>query len=484
MVNDYPSSQKFQNSLQEQEDILFKDTSDDSLLFPDLTKDYIALVEEACEAGDIKLAHNLTLSLHPADIADLLEFLERDTRAFLVHAIGDDLTGEMLTELEPAVRDHILTMLEPVVVARLVCDVETGDAVYLLENLPPVKLQEILSHISGLHRIAVEQAFKYPENCVARIMRRDFLSLPGYWTVGQTVDFCMESKDLPEKFYEIYVVDPAYKPIGAIAIPDLLKAGRSPKLEDLANPDFNPVSIEDTTEDVAYQFEHYRLNSVPVIGHGGRIIGVILMDDVVEIIQEGVEDDIKQLAGVGGEELTDSVAEIVKNRGYWLAINLITAILASIIISFFGETIEKYVVLAAMGPLVASMGGNSGSQTLTVAVRAIATRMLTETNMKRIIFKELKIGLINGFLFASIVAILVVIGALFDLWALDYKLCLIMGVAMLVQMIAAALSGILIPLILRAFKIDPAVSAVVFVTTVTDVVGFFSVLGLATWILD
>lgn len=464
-------------------EINIADSADNKIQYVALTKDYITDLESCLKNKDIETAHDLALSLRPADIADLLEYLERSERALLIEAIGADLKGAILTELDPRVRDHILTLLKPKIIADIVSELETSDAVYILENVTPIKLQEILSHISGLHRVAVEQAFQYPEDSAARIMRRDFISLPGYWTVGQAVDFFMDGKDIPEKFYDIFVVDPTYRPVGVLSVPTLLKSGRSPTLESLADTDFHPITTEDDKEDVAYLFEHYGLNSLPVIGRGGRIVGTILVDDAVEIIQTEADEDIKQLAGVGGEEITDTLSEVVKNRGYWLAINLVTAIVAAIIIAFFSETIEKYVVLAAMGPLVASMGGNAGSQTLTVVVRAIATRSLNDTNIHKSILKELKVGMVNGVIFAFFAALLVIVGALIDLWVLDYKLCIIMAAAMLMSMISAAMSGILIPLALRYFKIDPAVSAVVFVTTVTDVVGFFSVLGLAQWIL-
>ncbi len=467
-------------------DILAIDTHNvtpSDALPPELTNDYVETVKLALLEENLKLAHDMALALHPADIADLVEFLERDVRDVLIEAIGCDLSGEILTELEPSVRDHVLSALEPQVIASYISNLDTGDAVYIIENLSPIKLKEVLSHVSGLHRVALEQAFQYPENSVARIMRRDFLTFPAYWTVGQTVDFCMASHDLPEKFYEIYVVSPNYKPIGSIPLTSLIRTNRETCLEDLAEKDYNPVSVTDSQEEVAYQFEHYRLNSIPVLGHGGRIIGVVLVDDIVEIIHLEASEDIKQLAGVGGEELNDDIKDVVKNRSYWLGINLITAILAAVIISFFGDIVEKYVVLAALGPLVASMGGNAGSQTLTLAIRGIATRTLIETNMRRTIKKELIIGLCNGFIFASVIALLVYVGALADLWKADYRMAIVMAIAMLIQLIIAALSGIIIPLILRAFKIDPAVSAVVFVTTVTDVVGFFSVLGLASIIL-
>jgi magnesium transporter len=458
------------------------DTQD--IIPPELTNDYVANVKEFLLEGDLKSAHDMALILHPADIADLIEFLDRDIRNVLIEAIGTDLSGDILTELEPRVRDQVLYILEPEIIAKYISDLDTSDAVYVLENLSPTKLRDVLSYVSGLHRVAVEQAFKYPENSVARIMRRDFLTFPEYWTVGQTVDFCMETHDLPEKFYEIYVVSPTYKPIGSIPLTSLIRHSRATALKDLIEKDYNPVFVTDSQQDVAYQFEHYRLNSVPVLGHGGRIIGVVLVDDIVEIIHSEAEDDIKQLAGVGGEELDDDIRVVVKNRAYWLGINLITAILAAVIIAGFGDIVEKYVVLAALGPLVASMGGNAGSQTLTLAIRAMATRMLTETNVKRIIKKEFIIGICNGIIFAIIVAIFVYTGAMLKLWEADYRMGIVMAASMLIQLIMATLSGIIIPVFLRFLKIDPAISAVVFVTTVTDVVGFFSVLGLATLILN
>lgn len=456
---------------------------DDNSLPPELTSDYVETVQEYLSEGDLKTAQDLALRLRPADIADLIEFVDRDTRHTLIEAIGTGLSGSILTELEPNIRDQVLSILEPKIIAEYISDLDSGDSVYVIENLPPLKLKEVLSHVSGLHRVALEQAFQYPEDAVARIMRRDFLTLPAYWTVGQTVDFCMGSSDLPEKFYEIYIVSPTYKPVGSIPLTSLIRSSRDTKLEDLADKDYKPVSVHEHQEDVAYQIEHYRLNSVPVLGHSGRIIGVVLVDDIVEVIQSEAEDDIKQLAGVAGEELDDDIKDVVKNRAYWLGVNLVTAILAAIVIAYFGDIVEKYVVLAALGPLVASMGGNAGSQTLTLAIRGIATRMLTETNMRRTIKKELIVGLCNGLIFAIIAALLVYAGSLADLWKADYRMGIVMAVAMLVELITAAFSGIVIPLILRALKIDPAVSAVVFVTTVTDVVGFFCVLGLATIIL-
>jgi magnesium transporter len=455
---------------------------DDSLP-PELTNHYVENVKELLVAGQLKIAHDMALALHPADIADLIEFLDRDMRTILINAIGCDLSGEILSELEPRARDQVLNLLQPQIIANYISHIDTSDAVYIIENLPPVKLKEVLSHVSGLHRVAVEQAFKYPENSVARIMRRDFLTFPDYWTVGQTVDFCMESHDLPEKFYEIYVVSPTYKPIGSIPLTSLIRNQRETRLEDLVEKDYNPMSISDSQEDVAYQFEHYRLNSIPVLGHSGRIIGVVLVDDILEIIHANAEEDIKQLAGVAGEELNDDIKDVIKSRAYWLGINLITAILAAVIIASFSDIVEKYVVLAALGPLVASMGGNAGSQTLTLTIRAIATRMLTQTNMRRTIKKELIVGLCNGLIFAITAVILVYIGNWANLWKADYHMGIVMAVAMLVQLTMATFSGIVIPLILRSFKIDPAISAVVFVTTVTDVIGFFSVLGLATLIL-
>ncbi len=460
-----------------------KPEEDERDVSPDLNDEYINSVRSAIAESDFETAKSLTLSLHPADAADLLEFLDRDTRQELVKALGDHLDGELLSELEPSVRDHILTILSPEYIAKMIADLETGDAVYLLENLPPLKLRAILSQVSGLHRVAVEQAFQYPEDSAARVMRRDFIILPGFWTVGQTLEFCMQSEDLPERFYHIYVADAAYRPVGSISLPDLLRGGGSEKLENLADRDYDRLPPEAPQSEIVYLFEHYRINSVAVVGPGGRMIGVILVDDAVELIQEEAEQDIKQLAGVAGESLNDSLFHVVRNRGYWLGVNLFTAILAAVIISLFGSTIEEYVVLAAMGPLVASMGGNAGSQGLTLAVRALATKTLTETNMRRIIFKELYVGGINGVIFSLIAGGLAIAGAAVGLWEYDLRLFGVISFAMFLEFIAAAASGVLVPLGLQAMRIDPAISAVVFVTTVTDVVGFLGVLGLAAWLL-
>jgi magnesium transporter len=455
----------------------------DDYLPPELNNEYINNVETALLTGQIDVAHNMALALRPADLADLIEFLDKDVRSLLIQTISADLSGQLLTELEPHIRDQVLSILEAKVIANYIENLDTGDAVYIVENLLPLKLKEVLSHISGLHRVAIEQAFQYPENSVARIMRRDFVALPAYWTVAQTVEYCMDSKDLPEKFYDIYVVSSNYKPIGSIPLTTLVRSLRNLKLEDLADKDFNPISVDTQQQDVAYKIEHYRLNSVPILGHSDRIIGVVLVDDVVEIIQSEAEDDIKQLSGVGGEEFNDDIKNVIINRVYWLGINLITAILAAIVITYFSNIVEKYVVLAALGPLVASMGGNAGSQTLALTIRGIATRMLTKTNMRRIIRKEFIIGCCNGIVFATILVALIYVGNLLHLWEADYRMAIVMAGAILIQLIIAALSGIIIPLTLKAFKIDPAVSAVVLLTTVTDVIGFFGVLGLATVIL-
>lgn len=448
-----------------------------------LNKDYIHLIHKHIQEKENDVIKRLILDLHPADIADLLEYFERPLQAQLINIIKEDLTGHIIIELDPRVKDYILSLLNPNEIASIINGLNTSDTVYILENIHPDKLTDILSFISGLDRIAIERAFEYPENSVARIMQRDFISMPCSWDVQKALSFFKLNDHLPKKFYDIYITDNDHKLLGLISLYDLLKAQSENLLKDVCNKDCHPVFVDDTKEEVAYLFEHYHLNSIPVIGRAERVIGSILIDDAVDVLQTEVEEDIKQLAGVGGEEITDTIKDVVVNRGYWLLVNLMTAILAAIIISFFSQTIEQYVVLAAMAPLVASMGGNAASQTLTVIVRALATRDLNDTNQIKTLKKEFKIGLINGTIFAIICAIIVTLGAYGGLWVFDYTLCIIMMIAMFLAMVSAAMSGILIPLVLKKFNIDPAISAVVFVTTVTDVVGFFSVLGLGYWLL-
>jgi magnesium transporter len=452
---------------------------------PSLTPDLIRQLMNALALGDKNLSKELACPLHPADLADLIALLDYDTRRLLVEALDDDLSGEVLSELEESVRDEVLAWLTPEDVAQALHDLETGDQAYIVENLDESQLKDVLSHMNATDRADLEQILNLPDDVAGRLMRREVIAVPSFWTVGQVLDYSTEMGDehFPDKFYEVYVVDPSFKPVGSVALSDLLRSKRTRKISEITDYDIDRILVTATQDEVIYQFEQYSLVSTPVVDLYGRLIGVILVDDVVELIQEQADHNIKQMAGVGGEDLNDPLHRVVYNRWVWLFVNLWTAILAAVIIDGFSSTIEKYVILAAMGPLVASMGGNAGSQSLTVTVRGLATRTLTITNRKRIIHKEILIGVINGLAFAAIILCITFIGAELKLWTMDLKMSMIIAVAMFVQLCMATLSGVLLPLILKACRIDPAVSGVVFLTTITDTVGFFSVLGLAKWLL-
>ena len=340
---------------------------------------------------------------------------------------------------------------------------------------PSEEQAEILEQLPAPERVAVERILHYPEDSAGRRMQTEFIAVPPFWTVGQTIDYMRETADLPERFYELYVVDPAYRLQGAVALDRLLRTKRPVPISELMNPERRRVRATDDQEEVARQFERYDLVSAPVVDDGERLVGVITVDDIVDVIEEEAEEDVKALGGVSrDEELSDSVWTIVRSRFPWLLANLVTALLASWVISQFEHSIGKMVALAVLMPIVASMGGNAGTQTMTVAVRALATRDLGRGNAWRVIRRELFVGMLNGLGFALIM------GTIAAMWFNVTDLGLVIGLAMVTVLTAAALGGILIPLLLIRLGVDPAVSSGPFVTTVTDVVGFFSFLGIAT----
>ncbi|MDX5360699.1 MAG: magnesium transporter [Alphaproteobacteria bacterium] len=438
---------------------------------------FVAAVVAALDAADGAQIRDLCAELHPADLADLIGLLNRDERRDLVALLGALLTADVLSELDEGIRDDVLDQLDPKAVAAAISELDTDDAVYLLEDLDPEVQQEILKEVAPEDRTAVEQGLQYPEGSAGRLMQRELIAVPSYWTVGQVIDYMRETPDLPDDFYELIVVDPAYKPVGTVALSDLLRSRRAVIIEDIADTDVETIAVETDQEDVAYRFEQYGLVSAPVVDDSGRLVGVIMVDDVVDIIAEEADEDIKRLGGVGDEDLSDTVVATTRYRFPWLVVNLATALLASWVISWFEGSIAQIVALAVLMPIVASMGGNAGTQSLTVAVRAIATKELTSLNSARVIWRETAVGLLNGMLFA------VLMGAVAGFWFESLPLGLVMAAAMVINMLAAGLSGVLIPVALDRLKIDPAVASSVFVTTVTDVVGFFAFLGLAALVL-
>ncbi len=441
----------------------------------DFRSDFLRAVEAALEEGDSAKLKELTGDLHEADLADLIQPEEREK---LIATLGPEFSAGALSELDEGVRDQLLEALPAEMVAEALQQLDTDDAVYLLEDLDESDQKAILDQLPDLERVALKRSLEYPEDSAGRIMRTEFISVPPFWSVGQTIDYMREAEDLPERFDEIFVVDPAYHLIGAVALSRLLRSKREVMIEDITEPDIRPIPVDNDQEEVAQQFERYGLVSVPVVDQDNRLVGVITADDVVEVIQEEASEDILHLGGVSVTSVSDTVLHTTQQRFLWLFVNLGTAILASLVISLFGASIQQMVSLAVLMPIVASMGGNAGTQTMTVVVRALATRDLGPANVARVIARETAVGFLNGLLFAAIM------GTVTYFWFGNTDLGMVIGVAMVMNLVVAALAGILIPLGLNALGVDPAITSAVFLTTVTDVVGFFAFLGLASvWLL-
>jgi magnesium transporter len=434
----------------------------------------VRAVAQALEENDTAKVRSLVADVENPDLADLIEMLEPEQRVGLIQALGSDFDFEVLTEVDENVRDQLSEALPNDVLARGVSELDSDDAAYLLESLEEDDQKEILDQMPQGERAALQRNLLYPEETAGRLMQADFVAVPPFWTVEQVVDFARDTEDLPETFSEIFVVDPGFHLLGSVDLSRLLRSKRDVKVDTIMDTDRHIVLATADQEAVARQFERYGLMAAPVVDKNERLVGVVTVDDVVEVIEQEVDEDAKLLAGVGDERLSDSVREIAPPRFSWLFVNLFTAVLASAVISLFDATIESMVALAVLMPIVASMGGNAGTQTMTVAVRALATRELNPTNVVRVVVRETAVGLINGMAFALIMALVVF------LWFGTEQLGLVIGAAMIVNMLAAALAGIFIPLGLDRLGFDPAVASTVFVTTVTDVVGFFSFLGLAT----
>jgi magnesium transporter len=443
-----------------------------------IRSDFLHAVTVAIDEDDAAKVRELTLPLHEADLADLIQLLRPEPRGALIAMLGDDFKAAALPELDEAVRDQVLEEMAAEQVAEALQQLDSDDAVYLLEDLDEEEQSDILAKLPYFERIALQRSLEYPEDSAGRIMQTDLIAVPPFWSVGQTIDHMREADDLPDRFYEVFVVDPAYHLIGSVALNRLLRSKRPTTIESITESDIRPIPVDDDQEEVARQFERYNLTSAPVIDKDNRLVGVITADDVVEIVQEEASEDILRMGGVAGESVSDSVWQTTRLRFTWLLANLATAILASYVISLFEATIEQMVALAVLMPIVASMGGNAGTQTMTVAVRALAMQDLGPVNALRVILRESAVGLLNGLLFAVIMA------AIAYFWFGSGQLGLVIGVAMVVNLVAAALAGILIPLGLDQLDLDPAIASGVFVTTVTDVVGFFAFLGLAAlWLV-
>ena len=413
--------------------------------------------------------------LHQSELGDLIEALHPEQRQALVGLLGSDFDFSALTEVDEAIRLDIIDNLPNEQIAQAVQELDSDDAVYILEDLDQEDQEEILSQLPFTERIRLRRSLDYPEETAGRRMQTEFVAVPPFWTIGQTIDYMREDKNLPDRFSQIFVIDPSFKLVGAIDLDQILRTRRAVKVEDVMHETRHAIPVTMDQEEAAREFEQYDLLSAAVVDENDRLVGVLTIDDVVDVIQQEAEEDLLRMGGVGNEELSDTVLATSRSRVPWLLVNLLTAFLAASVISLFDRTIEHIVALAVLMPIVAGMGGNAGSQTMTVTVRALATKDLDIYNAARIIRREVGVGFVNGIVFAAL------IGMIAGIWFRDPNLGGIIAAAMIINMFAAALAGILIPLLLDRFKIDPAVASAVFVTTVTDVVGFFAFLGLATW---
>jgi len=445
----------------------------------ELGRGLVAQVLDAIDRVDAVALDQLLEPLHPADIADLIEQISGPERRAFLSLWSTGLDGEVLSELEEGLREEVIEYLPGHVLAGAVRELESDDVVDLIEDLEGGQKDLILDALDEANRAVVEDALSYPETSAGRLMQREMVVAPQDWTVGQAIDFMRGEDKLPEQFYHLILVDPAFHPAGYVTLGRILGAKRAQKLSEMTEESFRTIPALQSEGDVAYAFNQYHLISAPVVDEDERLVGVITIDDAMGVLDEEAGEDILRLAGVGGDEsVSDRTLETVKQRFPWLAVNLATAVLASLVIAQFEEILSQIVALAVLMPIVASMGGNAGTQSLTVAVRAIATRDLTGSNLLRVVRREAVAGLVNGLIFAVIMGVVGVI------WFGTPTLGVVIFCAMVVNMVVAALAGILIPIGLDRVGIDPALASGAFVTTVTDVVGFFAFLGLAAiWLV-
>ncbi|WP_091519897.1 magnesium transporter [Aerobium aerolatum] len=458
--------------------------ADDILLVPaaDIYDDngvlrgsFLAHIGAAIADRDTLALERDVASLHQSEIGHLLEALLPDQRRALVELMGAAFDFTALTEVDDAIRMDIVDHLPNEQIAQAVQDLDSDDAVYILEDLDAEDRDEILAQLPFTERIRLRRALDYPEETAGRRMQTEFVAVPPFWTVGQTIDYMREDQNLPESFSQIFVIDPTFRLLGAIDLDRILRTKRVVKIEDIMHETRHAVPATMDQEEAAQIFEQYDLLSAAVVDENERLVGVLTIDDVVDVIQEEAEEDLMRLGGVGDEELSDSVLVASRSRIPWLLVNLVMAFVAASVIGLFDATIQQIVALAILMPIVAGMGGNAGSQTMTVTVRALATKDIDIYNAGRIIRREMGVGLLNGMIFATL------IGLVAGSWFADPELGGIIAVSMAINLFVAALAGILVPLTLDRFGADPAVASAVFVTTITDVVGFFTFLGLATW---
>lgn len=454
-------------------------TSGKNVIHPDdaryrLPDEHIKEIIEAARSQDSDTVHSVLAELSDADSAELLSKIHEDDRQEIISMYSDTLDPEVFTEMDPELSRACLSEMPAASVAEMITQLESDDALLLIENLEPDFQQDIIQNLSSKTRLALEEGLNFPEDSAGRLMQRELVAIPEFWNVGKTIDYLRTaSATLPEEFFDIFIIDPAHHLTGEIPLNRLVRAKRADHLKDLVLEDMHSVPAEMDQEDVAHMFRREDIVSAPVVDETNRLIGVITIDDVIDVIDQEAQEDIMRMAGVNSGDLYRDVIATTGTRFRWLFINLLTAVLASIVISWFDTTIEQIVALAVLMPIVASMGGNAGTQALTVAVRAIATNELSGTNTWRVVWKETLVGTINGILFATI------IGALAALWFSNPVLGLVIASAMIINLVIAGLFGAGIPILLNKIGSDPAVSSTVLLTAVTDVIGFLSFLGLA-----
>ena len=445
-----------------------------------LAADFVADVAAALRTDDRARARDLVNDLHYADMADLLERLDAEDRRLLVEAIREDFNADVLPELAQEVRDEVMDALGFEDFAAALSELESDDAVYVAGKLDAEERALVLARMPQASRMSIEQGLAHGETSAGRLMQRELVAVPNYWTVGETIDYLRSAQNLPERFFAVFVVDPRHRPQGVAELATVLRSRRPVRMRDIIDPEVENIPVDMDREDVAFLFRQRNIAAAPVVDRSGRLVGQITIDDVVDVIDEEASEDILKMAGVRGAEDTNlyrTIMATAQSRLWWLVINLATAFLASSVIGLFEHSIEKLAALAVLMPICASMGGNAGTQTLATVVRSLATRELNPSNVWRVGWREAAVGLINGILFAALTGLIAYV------WFHDLLLSLVIGCAMIVNMIAAGIAGMMIPVVLAKMGADPADSAVVFLTTVTDVVGFFSFLGLATWML-
>ena len=441
----------------------------------EFNKEFINVLSKKIKDNDTAFLNRTLKELHPSDSADLIENLIPENRIKLIEIEGFNLDPEIFIELNESIQTEIFILLSTESIVNILRRLESDNALKILENLDEKKKNTVLNKLPPKDRFILQEGLSYPEDSAARIMQREFTAIPSNWSVGQTIDYLRENKDLPEEFLEIFIVDSDFKPIGTVPSSKVLRAPRDSKMNLIMNEMQVLIPVNMDKEEVGRLFENYNLVSAGVVDKTNKLVGMITGDDVVTVVKEEAEEDVLRLAGVGDEEITDNVLKKTKRRFSWLLLNLFTALLATWVISKFGATIEQMVALAFLMPIVASMGGNAGMQTLAVTIRAIATKELSSGNLTQIVTKEFIIGILNGLIFAVITGIIV------QLWFKEINLTILIAVSMVLNMMVAGLFGILVPVSLKKFNIDPAIASSVFVTTITDVIGFLSFLGIGAY---